>query len=93
MTTAPSSSSPGIVRSELRVSRLRLDHGGFYRCVASNAAGSDVRVMRVDVRGPPYVRPMEARGAVAQQNLVMQCPYSGYPVKAVTWRKEGTTSL
>ncbi|TRY70745.1 hypothetical protein TCAL_04830 [Tigriopus californicus] len=76
-------------RLSLRISRMRLDQGGFYKCEASNYLGHATRAKRVDVYGPPYVRPMEERSVVAEADAWFHCPYSGYPIQRISWSKDG----
>lgn len=76
-------------RLSLRISRMRLDQGGFYKCEASNYLGHVTRAKRVDVYGPPYVRPMEERSVVAEADAWFHCPYSGYPIQRISWSKDG----
>jgi argininosuccinate lyase len=62
---------------------------GHYACAASNYLGADVRSQRLDVLGPPSVRPMGQRAAVAGRDFQVNCPYGGHPLGEIKWSKEG----
>ncbi len=69
------------------------DEGGWFECVATNYLGRDSRLVRVDVLGPPTVRRMSPVDFVLRhdvnEDLVLRCPYSGYPIKDIRWTKAG----
>lgn len=61
--------------------------GGTYSCSAENSAGTDTHSARLNVYGPPQVRPMGQQTAVAGRTFVVACPASGHPIHAITWTK------
>ncbi|KAL1417709.1 hypothetical protein MTO96_026612 [Rhipicephalus appendiculatus] len=78
---------PGHVSSFINISAVRPEHGGLYSCRASNAAGMVEHAARLNVYGPPLVRPMAPVSAVAGERLRLGCRYSGYPVEGVSWTR------
>ncbi|XP_077559684.1 cell adhesion molecule Dscam1-like isoform X2 [Haemaphysalis longicornis] len=82
-------SRDGSVISFVNITRVRPEDGGAYRCEASNEHGSDAHAARLNVLGPPLVQTMPNRTVVAGRRLLLHCPYSGYPITKVVWRKEG----
>ena len=88
ITTLPPA-SPSSSSILLRLPAARLADGGWYRCAAANYLGGSSRTRRVDVSGPPSVRQMADRVAVAGGEQWIHCPYVGYPVDKVEWRRKG----
>lgn len=67
--------------------------GGSFKCVAENYLGKEERTARMNVMGPPLVRPMEDMSFVAGTDVWVHCPYSGYPIKEILWSKKGKKIL
>lgn len=42
--------------------------------------------------GPPFIRRMQRISTVAGRDIVVKCPYGGYPIDAISWTK-GLVSL
>nr|XP_053626185.1 cell adhesion molecule Dscam2-like [Cherax quadricarinatus] len=82
-------SAHGEVISHVNISTVHVTDGGTYACTAENSAGSVVHSARLNVYGPPHVRPMGQVSAVAGETFLVTCPVSGYPVHKITWRKDG----
>ncbi|XP_071541356.1 cell adhesion molecule Dscam2-like [Panulirus ornatus] len=82
-------SSHGDVISHVNISSVHVTDGGTYTCSAENSAGRVVHSARLNVYGPPHVRPMGQLSAVAGETFTVTCPASGYPIHKVTWRKDG----
>ncbi|KAK8776741.1 hypothetical protein V5799_029914 [Amblyomma americanum] len=82
-------SRDGSVISFVNITRVRPEDGGAYRCEASNENGADAHSGRLNVLGPPAVHAMHNRTVVAGRRAVLHCPYSGYPITRVVWRKDG----
>ncbi|CAN8026902.1 unnamed protein product, partial [Ixodes persulcatus] len=80
-------SRDGSVISFVNFTKVRLEDGGTYRCEAANEHGQDSYSARLNVAGPPTVQPMANRTVVAGRKLLLHCPYSGYPISKVIWRK------
>nr|XP_053626184.1 cell adhesion molecule Dscam2-like [Cherax quadricarinatus] len=80
-------SAHGEVISHVNISTVHVTDGGTYACTAENSAGSVVHSARLNVYGPPHVRPMGQVSAVAGETFLVTCPVSGYPVHKITWRK------
>ncbi|XP_075543789.1 cell adhesion molecule Dscam1-like [Dermacentor variabilis] len=82
-------SSAGDVISYVNVTSATRDDGGLYRCEASNDLGTAWHDDRIDVRGPPRVRPMANLTVTSGTTLVYHCPYTGHPAPKVTWSRGG----
>lgn len=81
----------GEVTSFLNMSRVRLEDGGEYRCVAKNLGGSEEHAARLQVIGPPLVKPMKNVTAVAGKPILIKCRVTGHPLESITWEKDGNT--
>ncbi|XP_071517586.1 cell adhesion molecule Dscam2-like isoform X2 [Panulirus ornatus] len=82
-------SAHGDVISHVNISTVHVTDGGTYTCWAENSAGRVVHSARLNVYGPPHVRPMGQVSAVAGQTFTVSCPASGYPIHRITWKKDG----
>ncbi|GAB6033413.1 Down syndrome cell adhesion molecule-like protein 1 [Chamberlinius hualienensis] len=83
--------SEGIRVSTLNITSLSVQDGGDYTCKASNRAGEISYSAKVNVFGPPYIRPMADVTAVAGADLVLPCRAIGYPISSIIWNKDGAT--
>lgn len=79
----------GDVISHLNISHVRADDGGLYKCTAANSVGSVSHSARLNIFGPPYVRAISPIKAVAGEDLIVLCPFSGYPIESIRWEKAG----
>ncbi|XP_067138856.1 cell adhesion molecule Dscam1-like [Centruroides vittatus] len=77
------------VVSFVNISSVMREDGGVYQCKAQNDAGYVVHAERIDIIGPPYIRPMGNITVVAKETLLYRCPVSGYPTPSVIWKKDG----
>ncbi len=66
-----------------------ISHGGWYQCMAENYLGKDSRTRRIDIVGPPFVKKMKDLSFIATNDVRIQCPYRGYPISQVVWKKGG----
>lgn len=66
---------------------MRVEDGGEYKCKADNGASSIEHGQRVNIKGPPTVRPMGNITIVAGDLLLINCPVAGYPIESITWTK------
>ena len=84
----------GDVISHLNISASRVEDGGLYSCVAANRAGAAAHSSRLNVYGPPLIRPFPASGlrAVEGRAFVVHCPVAGFPIEEVAWKKGELTS-
>ena len=80
-------SSHGDVISHMNISSVQVTDGGTYTCRAQNTAGSVIHSARLNIYGPPQVRPMGALSAVAGESLIVTCPVGGHPIEKITWMK------
>lgn len=65
---------------ELTITDLALSDGRLYGCEAKNDLVSVIHSSRIDVYGPPYIRPMGNLTVVAGTAVTIRCPVSGYPI-------------
>lgn len=79
----------GDVISHLNISHVRTDDGGLYKCTATNSVGSVSHSARLNIFGPPYVRAISPIKAIASEDLMVFCPFSGYPIENIRWEKAG----
>ncbi|XP_042901755.1 cell adhesion molecule Dscam1 isoform X1 [Parasteatoda tepidariorum] len=82
-------SAQGHVTSYLNISDTRVEDSGVYRCDVSNDVGAVWHAAKLNVYGPPFVRPFPNVSAVSDQTLVLNCPVGGYPIKSIVWQKGG----
>ena len=80
-------SSHGDVISHVNVSSVHVSDGGTYTCTATNTAGDVSHSARLNVYGPPQVRPMGDMSAVAGEFFIVTCPIGGHPVHKIVWKK------
>ncbi|GIY89749.1 down syndrome cell adhesion molecule-like protein Dscam2 [Caerostris darwini] len=73
--------------SFLNISEIHMEDGGEYTCEVSNDVGSTSHSARLNVNGPAFVRSMPNVTAISSEDLMIRCPYGGYPIKAVRWFK------
>ncbi|XP_063362199.1 cell adhesion molecule Dscam2-like isoform X1 [Cydia amplana] len=78
----------GTIVSTLSVTIRTADEGGRYGCNATNSRGSQAHHARLNVFGPPNIRYLSSIHVKADTDVVLHCPYSGYPIKEVVWRRE-----
>ncbi|KAL7024043.1 hypothetical protein ACKWTF_012881 [Chironomus riparius] len=79
----------GDVISHLNISHVRADDGGMYNCMAKNSIGAISHAARLNIFGPPYVRAISPIKAVAGEDLVVYCPFAGYPIENIRWERAG----
>ena len=85
----------GDVISHLNISVSKVEDGGLYSCVAVNRAGSATHSSRLNIYGPPLIRPFPVSGlkAVEGKPFVVHCPVAGFPIEEVAWKKGELSSL
>ncbi|XP_034229993.1 Down syndrome cell adhesion molecule-like protein Dscam2 isoform X12 [Thrips palmi] len=81
----------GNVVSHLNISSIQTADGGLYKCIASSKVGSVEHAERLNVYGVPFIRPMDKRAIVSGETLFVTCPAAGYPIKSITWERDGRT--
>lgn len=77
----------GHVISYLNITDTRVEDGGSYKCEFSNDVGSVYHAARLNVYGPVFVRLMQNVTAISGEDLVVRCPYGGFPLKGIRWYK------
>jgi len=75
------------LKSYVNISSISVEEGGVYECEAKNEHGSVKHSARVDVKGKPFIRPMSDINAIFGQKLILNCPYSGFPIHSISWLK------
>ncbi|XP_063888647.1 cell adhesion molecule Dscam2-like [Scylla paramamosain] len=82
-------SASGEVISHVNISSVQVVDGGSYTCAAENSAGIAAHSARLNVYGPPQVRPMGQLTAVAGRTFTVSCPAAGHPISVIKWTKDG----
>ncbi|XP_022256217.1 Down syndrome cell adhesion molecule-like protein Dscam2 isoform X3 [Limulus polyphemus] len=80
-------SHQNIVVSYVNITSVAVQDGGEYECRATNSVGSVAHAARMNVYGPPFIRPMRDVSAVAGENLYLRCHAAGYPINSIIWYK------
>ncbi|XP_015789765.1 Down syndrome cell adhesion molecule-like protein Dscam2 isoform X2 [Tetranychus urticae] len=78
--------------SYVNISSISVPDGGFYTCVAANRVASASHSARIHVKGDPYVKPIKDIHVTLGSTVIVNCPYSGYPIDSIFWSK-GPTRL
>ncbi|XP_045771663.1 Down syndrome cell adhesion molecule-like protein Dscam2 [Maniola jurtina] len=78
----------GTIVSTLSITIRSADEGGRYGCNATNSGGSHAHHARLNVFGPPNIRYLQPIHVKTDTDVTLHCPYSGYPIKEVVWRRE-----
>uniref|UniRef100_T1KP14 Uncharacterized protein n=1 Tax=Tetranychus urticae TaxID=32264 RepID=T1KP14_TETUR len=73
--------------SFLNISSLTVQDAGTYECIAENSVSSVSHLSRIDIIGPPGIKPMDNMTAIMGQTYQLYCPYTGYPVDEVYFTK------
>ncbi|CAG4980130.1 unnamed protein product [Colias eurytheme] len=81
-------SEEGNIISTLSITIRSADEGGRYGCNATNSGGSQAHYARLNVFGPPNIRYLPPMHVKVEADVTLYCPYSGYPIKEVIWRRE-----
>ncbi|XP_047475797.1 Down syndrome cell adhesion molecule-like protein Dscam2 isoform X2 [Penaeus chinensis] len=77
------------VEGQLNITSIRVEDGGDWTCEARNRAGRIEHAGRLDVRGPPTIRPMRPLRVVAGRTAMFNCIVAGYPIESIYWEKNG----
>ncbi|CAK1547627.1 unnamed protein product [Leptosia nina] len=81
----------GTVLSQLNISRIRVEDGGLYSCIAEEGDRVAVHENRLDVYGPPYIRALPPIKVQSGETVNLRCPYYGFPISKIDWEYKGTT--
>ncbi|XP_069093155.1 hemicentin-2 isoform X1 [Pleurodeles waltl] len=78
----------------LQIPELRLSNEGTYKCEASNAAGTAVKLVHLQVLVPPHIAhpPGERQDVLVirlGQSVILQCESNAVPEPLITWYKDG----
>ncbi|CAH2037690.1 unnamed protein product, partial [Iphiclides podalirius] len=82
------SGDEGAIVSTLRITIRTADEGGRYGCNATSSGGSHAHHARLNIFGPPNIRYLSPIHVKTNTDVTLNCPYSGYPIKEVIWRRE-----
>lgn len=77
----------GHVTGILNITEARVEDSGEYRCQGENDVGNTFHAARLNIYGPPFVRTMYNITAISGEDLIIRCPYGGYPIKGIKWFK------
>jgi neural cell adhesion molecule L1, putative len=75
------------VVSYVNISEVKIEDGGEYECKADNGVAVIHHSSRINVIGPPSVRPMKNMTIVAGEVFRITCPVSGYPIEDIAWER------
>ncbi|XP_074600813.1 cell adhesion molecule Dscam1-like [Brevipalpus obovatus] len=75
--------------SYVNITLVMAEDGGQYECTASNILATARHSRRINVYGPPFIRPMKNGTAIASDILILNCPVGGYPIESIHWEREG----
>ncbi|KAK3872049.1 hypothetical protein Pcinc_022840 [Petrolisthes cinctipes] len=77
------------VESLINITSVRVEDGGLWSCLARNRAGQAEHTGRLDVRGPPTIRPFQPTSVVAGKTATFNCIVAGFPIDSIYWEKNG----
>ncbi|GBP67839.1 Down syndrome cell adhesion molecule-like protein Dscam2 [Eumeta japonica] len=77
------------VVTQLNISRVRVEDGGLYACVAADGEGAAAHENRLNVYGPPYIRSLPPIKVQSGDTLNLRCPFYGYPISKISWEHKG----
>ncbi|XP_045506912.1 Down syndrome cell adhesion molecule-like protein Dscam2 [Colias croceus] len=81
----------GTVLAQLNISRVRVEDGGLYSCIAKEGEHVAVHENRLDIYGPPYIRALPSIKVQSGETVNLRCPYYGYPISKIDWEFKGKT--
>uniref|UniRef100_T1KQ15 Down syndrome cell adhesion molecule n=1 Tax=Tetranychus urticae TaxID=32264 RepID=T1KQ15_TETUR len=78
----------GRLVSYVNITSVLAQDGGLYECTASNDVDTVRHSRRINILGPPFIRPMKNISGVAEESLIINCPIGGYPIETIFWERE-----
>ncbi|GBP71251.1 Down syndrome cell adhesion molecule homolog [Eumeta japonica] len=81
------------VLTQLNITRVRVEDGGLYSCIAIEGETTASHTARLDVYGPPYIRTLPSIKVQSGDSLKLRCPYYGFPVSKLEWEHKGQKIL
>ncbi|CAG9568530.1 unnamed protein product [Danaus chrysippus] len=79
------------VIAQLNITRVRVEDGGLYACIAKEGEHVASSENRLDVYGPPYIRSLPPIKAQSGESINLRCPFYGYPISKIDWEHKGKT--
>ena len=76
----------------LQIAAAEVADTGVYACTATNVAGQDQRVYRLQVTVPPLIdgsQVVEELSVTIGNSVTMDCPATGLPEPTIRWTREG----
>ncbi|XP_049881130.1 Down syndrome cell adhesion molecule-like protein Dscam2 [Pectinophora gossypiella] len=83
--------SDNSVVTQLNISRVRVEDGGLYSCVAREGDHVTAHDNRLHVYGPPYIRAIPPIKVQSGESVNLRCPFYGYPISKIDWEHKGKT--
>ncbi|CAG9575306.1 unnamed protein product [Danaus chrysippus] len=71
------------VIAQLNITRVRVEDGGLYACIAKEGEHVASSENRLDVYGPPYIRSLPPIKAQSGESINLRCPFYGYPIRSI----------
>ncbi|XP_052752723.1 cell adhesion molecule Dscam2-like [Galleria mellonella] len=81
--------SDNSVVAQLNITRVRVEDGGVYSCIAREGDHIASHENRLDVYGPPYIRSLPPIKIQSGESVNLRCPYYGYPISKIDWEHNG----
>ncbi|RVE41204.1 hypothetical protein evm_014145 [Chilo suppressalis] len=83
--------SDNSVVAQLNITRVRVEDGGLYSCIAREGEHIATHENRLDVYGPPYIRALPPIKVQSGESINLRCPFYGYPISKIDWEFKGKT--
>ncbi|XP_041972155.1 Down syndrome cell adhesion molecule-like protein Dscam2 [Aricia agestis] len=83
--------SDNSVVAQLNITRVRVEDGGLYSCIAREGDHVAAYENRLDVYGPPYIRSLPPIKVQSGEPINLRCPFYGYPISKIDWEFKGKT--
>ncbi|RWS15521.1 Down syndrome cell adhesion molecule-like protein, partial [Dinothrombium tinctorium] len=78
-----------ISRDILRIESVQREDKGMFQCIIGNDIETAQGAGQLDIGGPPSIRSMPNVTALSNQKVFVHCSYSGFPIKSISWIRDG----